>query len=113
MCIVRNTYSNDQYFKNESRQASVYITHYAKTDKVIDAINKADKKYQAVSAYRISLEGYDNDKVSERLATLGISFVVLVFMAILEVAILSAVMKNILYNIVVCVITSRRFCDTI
>lgn len=102
-----------QYFKNESRQASVYITHYAKTDKVIDAINKADKKYQAVSAYRMSLEGYDNDKVSERLATLGISFVVLVFMAILEVAILSAVMKNILYNIVVCVITSRRFCDTI
>ena len=169
-----------QYFKNESRQASVYITHYAKTDKVIDAINKADKKYQAVSAYRMSLEGYDNDKISERLATLGIAFVVLVFMAILEVAILSAVMKisikdwrtfrqlgmksagikkinlvemliycmsavvitviaanaaaeigsasvsditayynavvyiiYLLYNIVVCVITSKRFCDTI
>lgn len=82
-----------QYFKNESRQASVYITHYAKTDKVIDAVNKLDKKYQAVSTYRMSLDGYDNDKVSERLATLGIAFMVLLFVAILEVIILDAVMK--------------------
>ncbi len=82
-----------QYFKDESRQASVYITHYAKTDNVTDAVNGLDKKYQAVSTYRMSLDGYDSDKVTERLVTLGMAFIVLLFVAILEVIILDAVMK--------------------
>ena len=82
-----------KYFKNESNQAAVYISNYAKTDKVIKSIEKLDKNYEAVSAYRMSLGEYNDEKVSERLVTLGISLGVLVMLIILEIFILRSLMK--------------------
>lgn len=82
-----------KYFKNESKQAAVYISNYAKTDKVIKSIEKLDKNYEAVSAYRMSLGEYDDEKVSERLVTLGIALGVLVMLLILETFILRSLMK--------------------
>ena len=82
-----------KYFKNESNQAAVYISNYAKTDKVIKSIEKLDKNYEAVSAYRMSLGEYNDEKVSERLVTLGIALGVLVMLIILEIFILRSLMK--------------------
>lgn len=82
-----------KYFKNESNQAAVYISNYAKTDKVIKSIEKLDKNYEAVSAYRMSLGEYNDEKVSERLVTLGIALGVLLMLIILEIFILRSLMK--------------------
>ncbi len=82
-----------KYFKNESNQAALYISNYAKTDKVIKSIEKLDKNLEAVSAYRMSLGEYNDEKVSERLVTLGIALGVLVMLLILETFILRSLMK--------------------
>lgn len=82
-----------KYFKNESKQAAVYITNYAKTDKVIKSIEKLDSNYEAISTYRMSLGEYDEEKVSERLTTLGIALGVLIMLMILEMIILRSLMK--------------------
>lgn len=82
-----------KYFKNESNQAAGYISNYAKTDKVIKSIEKLDKNYEAVSAYRMSLGEYNDEKVSERLVTLGIALGVLVMLIILEIFILRSLMR--------------------
>lgn len=82
-----------KYFKNESKQAAVYITNYAKTDKVIKSIEALDTNYEAISTYRMSLSEYDDEKVAERLTTLGIAFGVLVMLIVFETIILRSLMK--------------------
>lgn len=82
-----------KYFKDESKQASVYISNYAKTDKVIKQIEKLDNNYEAVSTYRMSLGEYDDEKVSERLIMLGIAIGVLIMLLVLETVIMRSLMK--------------------
>lgn len=79
------------YNDGKSMQASVYITSYAKTDKVIKALQK--QGYDAISTYRISSTKYIPEKVNERLTLIVIAIVVLVILFLAEVLILRSLMK--------------------
>lgn len=81
----------DKYNKEESTQASVYIVSYAKTDKVIRRLEKAG--YQAISTYRMGVEGYLPELVNERLVIIGICVLGLLLLFVAEVMILKALMK--------------------
>ena len=53
--VSQNIY--EKYYRTESRQASVYITSYAKMDHVLKALDKAG--YEAVSTLRFGADEYD------------------------------------------------------
>ncbi|MCR5202361.1 MAG: ABC transporter ATP-binding protein [Lachnospiraceae bacterium] len=74
-----------------SYQASVFITNYSKTDKVIKKLNKLG--YVAISTYRVSTTEYDMNKVNERLVTIIISLIVLIVLIILQILIMRSFMK--------------------
>lgn len=87
--VSENMYNH--FFRKDTKQASVYINSYAKTDHVIKALN--EKGYDAVSTLRVGSDEYDDEKVQNRLRTLGIAVVVLVIMMLAEILILRSLMK--------------------
>ena len=87
--VSQNIY--EKYYRTESRQASVYITSYAKMDHVLKALDKAG--YEAVSTLRFGEDEYDSDLVQERLRTIGIAVAILLVMMAAEILILRSIFK--------------------
>ena len=87
--VSQNIY--EKYYRTESRQASVYITSYAKMDHVLKALDKAG--YEAVSTLRFGADEYDSDLVHERLRTIGIAVAILLVMMAAEILILRSIFK--------------------
>ena len=87
--VSQNIY--EKYCRTESRQASVYITSYAKMDHVLKALDKAG--YEAVSTLRFGADEYDSDLVQERLRTIGIAVAILLVMMAAEILILRSIFK--------------------
>ena len=87
--VSQNIYA--KYYRTDSRQASVYITSYAKMDHVLKALNKAG--YEAVSTLRFGADKYDSDLVQERLRTIGIAVAILLVMMAAEILILRSIFK--------------------
>ena len=87
--VSQNIY--EKYYRTESRQASVYITSYAKMDHVLKALDKAG--YEAVSTLRFGADKYDSDLVQERLRTIGIAVAILLVMMAAEILILRSIFK--------------------
>ena len=81
----------EKYYRTDSRQASVYITSYAKMDHVLKALDKAG--YEAVSTLRFGADEYDSDLVQERLRTIGIAVAILLVMMAAEILILRSIFK--------------------
>ena len=87
--VSQNIY--EKYYRTDSRQASVYITSYAKMDHVLKALDKAG--YEAVSTLRLGADKYDSDLVQERLRTIGIAVAILLVMMTAEILILRSIFK--------------------
>ena len=87
--VSQNIY--EKYYRTESRQASVYITSYAKMDHVLKALDKAG--YEAVSTLRFGADEYDSDLVQERLRTIGVAVAILLVMMAAEILILRSIFK--------------------
>ena len=87
--VSQNIY--EKYYRTDSRQASVYITSYAKMDHVLKALDKAG--YEAVSILRFGADEYDSDLVQERLRTIGIAVAILLVMMAAEILILRSIFK--------------------
>ena len=87
--VSQNIY--EKYYRTDSRQASVYITSYAKMDHVLKALDKAG--YEAVSTLRFGADKYDSDLVQERLRTIGIAVAILLVMMTAEILILRSIFK--------------------
>ena len=81
----------EKYYRTDSRQASVYITSYAKMDHVLKALDKAG--YEAVSTLRFGADKYDSDLVQERLRTIGIAVAILLVMMAAEILIFRSIFK--------------------
>ena len=79
------------YYNIGTTQASVYIANYSKTDKVISALK--EKGYDAVSTLHISSTRYMQDKVYKRLEVIGISCMILIILAILQILIVRSILK--------------------
>lgn len=79
------------YYNIGTTQASVYIANYSKTDKVISALK--EKGYDAVSTLRVSSTRYMQDKVYKRLEVIGISCMILIILAILQILIVRSILK--------------------
>ena len=73
-------------------QANIYVTDYAYVDDVLKQLHAAG--YDAISPYRVGAISYDQDKVMERLTTMGLSLAALLVLFVLEVFILKALLKN-------------------
>ena len=88
-------YVSEDYFyelyEKGSHQASLYIEHYAYTDKVLEKLEKSG--YDAISSYRVATLEENGDKADNRVRLLLISFAVLIVLAILEVFIVSSFLK--------------------
>lgn len=72
-------------------QASVYITNYSKTNKVIHALK--EKGYDVISTYQVSTTKYVQEKVYKRLEVIGISCLILIVLAILQILIVRSILK--------------------
>jgi ABC-type lipoprotein export system ATPase subunit len=81
----------DKYYHHASKQASVYITSYAKTDSVLRKLKR--KGYEGISTFRLSATDYEEEKVNERLTIIGISVFGLIALLVAEVLILRSLMK--------------------
>lgn len=81
----------DLYYKENSTQASVYISSYAKTDSVIQKLDKLG--YEAISSYRVSMTEYNEDLVNQRLLIISISVFGLLAILFAEILILRSLMK--------------------
>ncbi|MBO5488989.1 MAG: ABC transporter ATP-binding protein [Eubacterium sp.] len=81
----------DRYYTKNSKQASVYIVSYAKTDKVINQLN--DMGYEAISTYRVSMTDFQEELVNQRLIIIGISGIGLIAILFAEILILRSLMK--------------------
>lgn len=80
-----------QYYQKDSTQASVYLTSYAKTDRVMKQLSRLG--YHSISTYRLSTTEYVGTLVNERLKMIGISALGLVVLFLAEVLILRSLMK--------------------
>jgi putative ABC transport system permease protein len=81
----------DELFDHKSNQASLYLKDYIYTDDVLNKL--ADMGYQAISTFRIGSVEYDRWKVAERATILIRSMVVLLIISILELLIISSILK--------------------
>lgn len=81
----------NRLYQPKTTQASVYISSYAKTDKVIDALNQAG--YDAISTYRVSSINYIEAKVYQRLEVIAISSAVLLALMVLQILLVRSVLK--------------------
>lgn len=81
----------DRYYHHDNKQASVYITSYAKTDSVLRRL--ARKGFRGISTYRLSANEYVEEKVTQRLTIIGIALFGLAALLIAELLILRSLMK--------------------
>lgn len=81
----------EKMYPDQCAQASVYISHYSKTDKVIRALNK--QGYDAISTYRVSATEYIMAKVFKRIYIILLSVVILSFLTIMMVLLLRQIIK--------------------
>ena len=80
-----------RYYEPHYMQASVYISHYAKTDAVMDKLNKMG--YECVSTIRIGAGDYVDSRVNERIITILICAAALLLSAAAKILILFAMQK--------------------
>ena len=81
----------DKLYSEPSCQASVYITHYIKTDRVIRALN--DAGYDAINTYRVSTTEYVMSKVYKRMYIIVFSTGILLVLAVIMILLLSQFLK--------------------
>lgn len=81
----------NKYYPRQSSQASVYIKNYAKTDQVLNALDKLG--YEGISTYRIASVNYNSGKVMDRLIFICIAVGILIVLFAVEVLILRSIMK--------------------
>lgn len=89
---VSRKFFNELYPEGTTTQASVYISSYGRTDKVLHALHALG--YDAISTYRVGSTEYESKKVYQRLEILVLSCVVLVFAALLEILLLRYLLKQ-------------------
>lgn len=82
-----------QYYPKgrEKRQASAYITSYAKTDSVIRQLKEMG--YEAKSTYRVSVTDYDEERVNERMTVIEISVIGLAVIFLVGILVLRSLLK--------------------
>ncbi len=80
-----------KYYNIKSNQVSIYISSYAKTDKVLNKLNT--KGYKAISTYRVSTEEYIENLVNERLIIICICSLGLIILLIAGMLILRSLLK--------------------
>lgn len=80
-----------QLYDKNSSQASVYITSYGKTDTVIKELRELG--YDAVSTYRVSMGGYIEEKVFQRLEVICISSLILIALVVLQILLIRSILK--------------------
>ena len=81
----------DAHYTLEKPQASVYITSYAKTDEVMQALERLG--YDSLSTIRVSTAEYDENLVYDRLKVMAICFGGLAALILAEILILRSLMK--------------------
>ncbi len=81
----------DAHYTVENKQATVYISSYAKTDEVLQAVKGLG--YEALSTIRIGMKDYDETLVYDRLKVMAICFAGLVALVLAEILILRSLMK--------------------
>ncbi len=81
----------DRYYTVKRTQASVYITNYAKTDVVMQQLEKMG--YDVISTFRVGTTEYDVNLVYDRLKLMGICVGGLLVLLIAEILILRSLMK--------------------
>lgn len=81
----------DAHYAASNKQMSVYIASYAKTDEVMQALEKLG--YDALSTIRIGAAEYDENLVYDRLKIMAICFGGLLVLILAEVLILRSLMK--------------------
>ncbi len=81
----------ERYYQKQHTQASVYITSYAGTDKVMRQLE--DMGYESLSTFRVSATDYVEAAVTERLKIIAICAGGLLALLIAEVLILRSLMK--------------------
>lgn len=79
------------YYNIGTTQASVYITNYSKTNQVIRALK--EKGYDVISTYQVGATEYVGEKVYKRLEVIGISSMILIVLAILQILIVRSILK--------------------
>ncbi len=79
------------YYDIGTTQASVYITNYSKTNRVIRALK--EKGYDVISTYQVGATKYVGEKVYKRLEVIGISVMILIVLAILQILIVRSILK--------------------
>ena len=80
-----------KYYNIKSNQVSIYISSYAKTDKVLNKLNT--KGYKAISTDRVSTEEYIENLVNERLIIICICSLGLIILLIAGMLILRSLLK--------------------
>ena len=85
-----------KYYSGQTRQLSVYLTSYAKTDPVIKQLTALG--CHAVSTYRVGASEYIVAKVNERVTIVGICSAGLLVILVVAVLILRALMRLNLSN---------------
>ncbi len=80
-----------ELYSHKSSQASVYVTNYIYTDKVLSKLK--DLGYEAISSFRLGSVFYDNAKLRERNLTIIWCILVLIIIGTLEVLIVRSIMK--------------------
>ncbi len=81
----------DTYYKAENRQASLYLSSYAKTDEVLRALKK--QGYDGISTIRVGSTAYDELLVFDRLKIMGICAGGLLALVLAEILILRSLMR--------------------
>lgn len=89
---VSREFFDELYPEETTTQASVYISSYGRTDKVIHDLYALG--YDAISTYRVSSTEYESEKVYQRLEVLVLSCVVLILAALLEILLLRYLLKQ-------------------
>lgn len=79
------------YYQPVKTQAAVYITSYAMTDSVMEKLESMG--YEVISTYRVSVSGYNETKVNNRMVVIGVSAFGLLVLALAEILILRSLMK--------------------
>ncbi|MFT4146010.1 MAG: ABC transporter ATP-binding protein [Mobilitalea sp.] len=80
-----------EIYPHKSSQASIYMTDYIYTDKVLSKLE--DMGYEAISSFRLGSVFYDNDKLRERNLTIIWGMLVLFIISTLEILIVRSIMK--------------------
>ncbi len=81
----------DAHYTIANKQVTVYITSYAKTDEVLNALDRLG--YEGLSTIRVGTGEYDENLVFDRLKVIGICFAGLLALVLAEILILRSLMK--------------------